>query len=304
MKHIRHAVWVLICVVALVGCKGESDPLIVCLMGDPQLIMVPETPDNVDVAMNDILNLDHDFIAVLGDLAQGDSKYYREYKELILNRSIQPVYSLAGNGDVGAGLSEYQQVTGLPLYYSIYRRGIRFIFLSTVATSGKHAHICHIGSEQLSWLSDELEADKNSTTILFSHPPIFETTWRSEERDHLANPGSMYLSESAQLRRLFHKYPNIKIYAHGHLHHGYGGVDENGRGDYYFEGNVLNISVAATANNQGSSFLFINGNEITVKARNHQTGTWIKTSEYKYSAVSTTLSVGSNKVEGHGSSSL
>ncbi len=292
MKRVIQAILILACVVVLAGCNGEPDPLIVCMMGDPQLIMVPETPDNVNMAMNDILNLDHEFIAVLGDLAQGDSKYYTDYKELILNRSVKPVYSLAGNGDVGAGLSAYRQATGFPLYYSIYRRGIRFIFLSTVATSGKYAHICHIGSEQLSWLTDELEADKNSTTILFSHPPIFETTWHSEERDHLANPGSMYLSESAQLRHLLHEHPNIKIYAHGHLHHGYGGIDEKGRGDYYFEGNVLNISVAATANNQGSSFLFITKDEIMVKARNHQTETWIDTSGYEYSSVSTTLSKG------------
>jgi hypothetical protein len=168
------------------------------------------------------------------------------------------------------------------MYYSIYRRGIRFIFLSTIFFSGNHNHICHLGSEQLSWLRGELDADTSSTTILFSHAPIFETTWHSEERDHLDPPGSMYLSESAELRRLFEVHPNVKVYAHGHLHHTYGVTDEYGRGDYFREGNVLHISVGATANNKGSSFLFIHEDNITVRVRDHASQTWMGACEYHH----------------------
>ena len=110
----------------------DPDQLMVCLLADPQLIMVPETPSYVEMAMNDLSELDHDFIAVLGDLVQNSSHFYKDYKEAVLDKTDKPVYSLAGNGDVGAGLEAYKEATGLPLYYSIYRRGIRFIFLSTV----------------------------------------------------------------------------------------------------------------------------------------------------------------------------
>jgi hypothetical protein len=268
--------------------EGAGNELVVCLMGDPQLGMVPETPRYVDIAMDDLMNLDHEFVAVLGDLVQNRADLYTEYMERILERSEEPVFSLAGNADVGAGLSAYTEATGRPLYYSIYRRGIRFIFLSTLFFSGNHNHICHLGSDQLSWLRGELEADTAATTILFSHPPIFETTWHSEERDHLDPPGSMYLSESPELRKLFGEHPNVKVYAHGHLHHTYGVTDEYGRGDYYREGNVLHISVGATANNKGSSFLFIHENNITVRVRDHANQTWKEDCEYHY-LVQTTL---------------
>jgi len=264
------------------------DKLVICLMADPQLIMVPETPQYVDIAMTDIIDVDHDFMAVLGDLSQNNPDFYVDYKEAVLDRAVRPVYSLAGNADLNAGLSAYMTATALPLYYSIYRRGIRFIFLSTTYFTGVHYHICHLGSEQLSWLEEELNADLTTTTIIFSHPPIFETTWHSEERDHLAAPGSMYLGESAEMRALFSQHENIKIYANGHMHYNYGTVDQYGRDGYFEEGNVLHMSVGASANNCGSSYLFIEKDKIIVKVRDHEHHLWRDEFTYQWDA-STTL---------------
>jgi 3',5'-cyclic AMP phosphodiesterase CpdA len=243
--------------------------------------MVPETPHYVDLAMSDIAELNHDFVAVLGDLAQNSAHFYRDYKEAVLDRSEKPLFSLAGNGDVGAGLDAYQEATGLPLYYSFYRRGIRFIFLSTVRFTGESNHICHLGYEQIKWLRKELKSDTLSTTIVFSHPPIFETTYRSEARDHLAAPGSMYLSESLELREMLRIYTNVKVFAHGHLHHTYGTKDAFGRGGYYSEGDLLHVSVGGTAQNKGSSFLVLEKDKISVRVRDHALKQW--KDEFAYS---------------------
>jgi hypothetical protein len=275
-KHIY--LWIFLPFLAL--CNGvfaqenESEELVVCLMGDPQLIMVPETPRNVALAMNDLAAVEHDFMAVLGDLAQNRAHFYEDYKEAVLDRAQRPVLSLAGNGDVGAGLDAYREATGLPLYYSLYRKGIRFVFLSTIYFTGEHHHICHLGYEQVRWLRKELKSDTLATTVIFSHPPIFETTYHSEERDHLKAPGSMYLAESLELREMFRMFPNVRIFAHGHLHHAYDIKDDFGRGTYYREGDLLFISVPATTNNRGSSFLFIDREKITVKARDHEQQVW------------------------------
>ncbi len=266
----------------------DPDPLIVCLLADPQLIMVPETPRYVELAMNDISGLDFDFIAVLGDLAQNSAHFYKDYKEAVLDKTDKPLYSLAGNGDVGAGLEAYKEATGLPLYYSIYRRGIRFIFLSTVKFTGEFNHICHLEYEQTEWLREELKSDTLSTTIIFSHPPIFETTFHSEERDHLAAPGSMYMSESLELREMFRLHPNVQIFAHGHLHYTYGTKDDFGRGGYFAEEGLLHISVGGTANNKGSSFLFLGKDKITVRVRDHEHKKWVDAYEYQWS-IPTTL---------------
>jgi len=257
-------------------------------MGDPQLIMVPDTPKNVELAMKDLEQVDHDFMAVLGDLSQNRAHFYKDYKEAVLDRAVRPVLSLAGNGDVGAGLDAYQEATGLPLYYSIYRKGIRFIFLSTVHFTGEHNHICHLGYDQIRWLRKELRSDTLTTTVLFSHPPIFETTYKSEERDHLEAPGSMYLAESLELREMFRMYPNVRIFAHGHLHHAYDIKDDHGRGTYYQEGELLHISVAATTNNRGSSFLVFEKDRITAKVRDHENQAWKDEHEYVLN-LSTTL---------------
>lgn len=277
----------LIGLIALNLSAQKQDHLMVCLLADPQLIMVPETPRYVEMAMNDLSGLDHDFIAVLGDLAQNSAHFYKDYKEAVLDKTDKPMYSLAGNGDVGAGLEAYKEATGLPLYYSINRRGIRFIFLSTVKFTGEFNHICHLGYEQTEWLRAELKSDTLSTTVIFSHPPIFETTYHSEERDHLAAPGSMYMNESLELREMFRLFSNVKIFAHGHLHYTYGTKDDFGRGGYFAEEGLLHISVGGTANNKGSSFLFLEKDKIVVRVRDHEHKRWMDAYEYQWTGPTT-----------------
>jgi Icc-related predicted phosphoesterase len=252
----------------------DRSQLVVALMGDPQLHMNPRSLDHVKTAMNDLAEIPHDFLIVLGDLVQNKPEYFVDYERLILEPSTTPVYSIAGNAELGAGLDAYQKCTGLPLHYTIYRRGIRFIFTSVTAVTGPKTHICNLGDEQLAWLRNELASDIRSTTIIAFHAPVFETTWRSEDREALPFPGSMYLKESAEMRAMFAQYPNVKLFVHGHLHHAYGVRDEFGRGEYCLDGGVLHISVGATANNRGSSVLFIGRDKIVAKVRDHANRRW------------------------------
>jgi hypothetical protein len=117
---------------------------------------------------------------------------------------------------------------------------------------------------------------------------MFETTWHSEERDRIKAPGSMYLGESKEMRVLLNTYSNVAIFAHGHLHHRFGVTDEFGRGDYHQEKQVLHVSVGATANGQGSRYLYIERDGIVVKARDHNNKTWRDDLERKLK-VETTL---------------
>ncbi len=254
--------------------KPEIKPLVIALMGDPQIPMVPQTRAHVRTAMEDLRGIPCDFLAVLGDLVQNQAKYYADYRDLILKPATWPVLSLAGNGDCGAGLAAYQKATRLPLYYAIKRRGIRFLFLSTVRTSGKHKHICHLGKEQMTWLEHELAKETDATTVLFSHAPIFETTWHSGDRSGEKMPGSMYLAESEAIRKLFKKHSNIKLFAHGHLHHRYDVRDEYNRSGYCLKNGVLHVSVGATANGQGSSVLFVEPECLVVRVRDHAHKRW------------------------------
>ena len=252
----------------------DRNRLVVALMGDPQLHMNPRSLEHAKTAMDDLAELPHDFLAVLGDLVQNKPEYYVDYQRLILKPSTTPVYSIAGNAELGAGLDAYQECTQLPLYYTIYRRGIRFIFTSVTAVTGPKTHICNLGDKQLTWLRNELASDTKSTTLIAFHAPVFETTWRSEDREALPFPGSMYLKESAEMRAMFARHPNVKLYVHGHLHHAYGVRDESDRGEYCLNGGVLHVSVGATTNNRGSSVLFIERDKIVAKVRDHANRRW------------------------------
>jgi Icc-related predicted phosphoesterase len=260
----------------------DDDHLIVALMADPQLHMNPDSLKHAETAMEDLADLPHDFLVVLGDLVQNKPQYFADYERLILKPSTKPIYSIAGNAELGAGLEAYQECAGLPLYYSIYRRGIRFIFTSVTAVTGPKTHICNLGDEQLAWLRNELASDTTTTTIIAFHAPVFETTWRSEDRESLPFPGSMYLKESAEMRALFAEYPNVKLYIHGHLHHAYGIRDELGRGEYCLEDGVLHVSVGATANNRGSSVLYIGSDKIVAKVRDHANRRWQTKFEFTF----------------------
>jgi len=265
----------------------DSERLVVALMGDPQIHMNPKSPEYARTAMSDIEKVPHDFLVVLGDLVQNNPKFYDDYEAIILEESTRPVFSVAGNADLNCGLGEYQRRTGMPLYFSIYRRGIRFIFLSVTKVTGPKTHICCLGKEQMDWLQSRLAADKEATTVIFHHAPVFETTWRSEDRESLPFPGSMYLQESKQMRELFRRYPNIKVYAHGHLHHTYGVKDEFGRGEYCLENGVLHVSVGATAGNRGSSFLCVEQDRIVMRVRDHSQAKWKDQFEYVLKAKTT-----------------
>jgi Icc-related predicted phosphoesterase len=267
----------------------DRSRLVVPLMGDPQLHMNPRTFEHAKTAMDDLAETPHDFLAVLGDLVQNKPEYYADYERLILRPSTRPVYSIAGNAELNAGLDAYQKCSGLPLYYTIYRRGIRFIFTSVTAVTGPKTHICNLGDEQLAWLRRELASDTKSTTVVAFHAPVFETTWRSEDREAFPFPGSMYLKESAEMRAIFAQHPNVRLYVHGHLHHAYGVRDDFGRGEYCLEDGVLHISVGATANNRGSSVLFIDRDKIVAKVRDHAKRRWRDEFEFTLPA-ETTLS--------------
>ncbi len=266
----------------------DEKALHVILMGDPQFNMMPRTPEFVKIAMDDVATIPHDFMAVLGDLVQNRKERYKDYREGVLDRARKPVYSLPGNGDVGAGLRAYQECTGFPLYYGLKCRGIRFLFLGTLSMTGKSKHICALGHKQMAWLDNQLDRDRKTTTILFSHAPVFETTYHSEDRSDKKFPGSMYLDESAKVRALLKKHDNVVVFGHGHLHHPWPLKDKHGRGAFHLEDGVVHVSVAASANNQGGALISVEKSRIVIRALDHANRKWLKKLEY-VQEVDTTL---------------
>lgn len=140
--------------------------LVVALMGDPQLHVNPRSLDHAKTAMDDLAEIPHDFLVVLGDLVQNKPEYFVDYERLSLEPSTSPVYSIAGNADFGAGLDAYQKCTGLPLHYTIHRRGSSVLFI------GQNKIIAKVRDHAKRRWRDEFEFNLPMDTTLGSFPEL------------------------------------------------------------------------------------------------------------------------------------
>ncbi len=270
------------------GKLALEDALAVCMMGDPQFGINPNTVENATIAMDDLENLPHSSLFVLGDLTQ-HCEYWPDYRLYLEPRALTPLFPMAGNSDLHCGLDRYQYETERPLWYSTTIRGIRFITLSTLSVSGPSHHICSIGPDQLTWLTNELAADTQTTTVIYFHAPLSNTTYGSGDNYDPKNyPFDHYMLESPQVRTLLLNHPNVVAYASGHLHLSYGNLDGEGRGHEHLENGVQHLSVGATAANKGSSCLFVHSDKIISRVRDHDAEDWVETFDVTH-FVTTTL---------------
>ncbi|MEM8711438.1 MAG: hypothetical protein AAGG01_10835 [Planctomycetota bacterium] len=250
-------------------------PLRVLGMGDPQIgCPFGDWARNVPAAMADIQGLDHDLHVVVGDLVQNDASYYLDYESLILQQSPALVHSLAGNGDVGAGLGSYYAATGFSDLHHAYLRGIRLIYLGTTFMSPPppgNQHICHLGPAQLEEFAELLAADTTTTTLVFGHAPIQDTTFRSSFQSDLKE---MWLAESAEVQRLFDEYANVVFYGSGHVHYDYGVVDAFGQDGWHVDRGrgVIHHSIGDACTGHGSTVIEVFPDGIRLRVRDHQSG--------------------------------
>lgn len=280
---------------------GHKDKLVAALIGDPQYYHDPPNDtniyshfaslDNAISTFDDLKDVPHDFLVVLGDLVWPHPNFWYYHHEYTVKMATRPLYLISGNAEfyLADTAGNFTKQTGLSLDpYKVVNRGIRFIFLHTTGVKtgkgqrpGDH-HQCQMGEKAMDWLKKELASDTKSTTIVFFHAPIFNTTYDSGgligERHRMV--------ESEEMRALFEKYPDVKVFANGHLHyHNYGEIDSEGRGQYKLEGNVLHITVGQPPN---TLFLIIEKEKIYTLLRNNKTKEWYAKYGYTYN-VETTL---------------
>ncbi|RLD10840.1 MAG: hypothetical protein DRI44_04975 [Chlamydiae bacterium] len=267
---------------------GETNKLIVAMLGDTQFgfptgVNPEPALSNAVFTMMDISNLTHDFFIVAGDLIQPNVNFWPYHHKYIEGMATRPQYFIAGNAERYLTLENYAKETGFPIGgYTVEKRGIRFIFLNTAETSGKTAHICHVGDEQMKWLRKELASNTNITTFILFHAPMLNSTYGSHKENEF------YMKESTEMRHLFKKYPNIVFIGNGHMHHQYTqSPDSNGRDSFAIESNVFFVSLPRPPQ---SFFVEIYNDEIIVRPRNSQKKVWESVAAYGSNhTVSTTL---------------
>lgn len=272
---------------------ASPTPLKILAMGDPQIgCSFGNWAVEVPAAMSDIRTLDHDRHVIVGDLVQTDASLYADYQNLIVDEATRPLLTLAGNSDLIAGLPAYYAATGFPDIHDEYIRGIRMIFMGTTAISPPPpggGHICHLGLPQLQELAQMLRRDPWTTTLLFGHAPVRDTTWRSG-----FEPGrnEMWLAESEALERLLGTYSNVVFYGSGHVHYNYVNVDSLGYDGWHLDTRrgVVHHSIGDSCKGNGSTLIEVHPDGIALRVRDHRdgNGVWRDSLERRY-AFPTTL---------------
>lgn len=156
---------------------------------------------------------DVDFIAVAGDITQsGTREHLATYKAIVDEFSPNTrVYETSGNHEgQQKNLSEYiSEYTGESVYYSFTHGNDVFIMVGNTAAAGEI-----FTTEELQWLYETLEANKDKRCFVFQHVPSDTTSGNAlGVYEHDIWDGV----DAAVYESLVKHYPNI-IWFHGHSH--------------------------------------------------------------------------------------
>jgi 3',5'-cyclic-AMP phosphodiesterase len=160
------------------------------------------------------------------------------FHSILKNENSLPIYHCIGNHDVWGwfikndkpdadklyGKQWVAQTLQLPKrYYSFSRDKWHFIILDSTQLNPAGGYIAYIDPEQLDWLQQELEQTKDKFICIVSHIPILSICAglfleKTEANGDLRILRNLMHTDFLSLKKIFLKYPNIKICLSGHIH--------------------------------------------------------------------------------------
>lgn len=160
------------------------------------------------------------FTCICGDLTNnGNDTQLARYKALVDANARTPIYAIAGNHDsytYNADIeTQIEAYTGKPLYYSFSHGNDVFIMLGIKSEGALFT------TEELSWLRETLEANKDKRCFIFQH--CF-TGYETEAT--CGNANGIYHSycwsgdgqaQLTEFKSLLAQYENT-VFFHGHSH--------------------------------------------------------------------------------------
>lgn len=183
-----------------------------------------------------------DFTCVCGDLTNfGRVDEYEHYKEMVDTYSPDtPVYAIAGNhdatdayngGDAALTLT-YDGITpytGNPLYYTFTQGNDLFVMMGLRRWNYGYVNEDPFSVEELQWLYDTLEANRDKRCFVFQHALRFDGCGRPYGGSPTGNllsveQGQVFLS-------IVSHYPNV-IWFHGHSHTCFDSQEDNDIANY------------------------------------------------------------------------
>lgn len=169
-----------------------------------------------------------DFTCICGDLTNfGRVDEYEHYKAMVdAYSSDTPVYATEGNhdatdayngGDAALTLT-YDGVTpytGNPLYYTFTQGNDLFVMVGQRRWDYGYANEDLFSVEELQWLYDTLEANRNKRCFVFQHALRFDGCGRPYGGSPTGN--LLGVEQGQVFQSIVSHYPNV-IWFHGHSH--------------------------------------------------------------------------------------
>lgn len=159
-----------------------------------------------------VMNSNEDilFTCICGDLTQyGNQEEMEDYRDFVAAHSAKPVYAITGNHDVPSA-AVIEAYTGNPLYYSFRQGEDVFIMLGMQTDTAGAA----FSTEELQWLYQTLEANRNRRCFLFEHLNPDNSSGNAFGIYHYDIWDG---TEKTVFESLMHHYPNVLLF-HGHTH--------------------------------------------------------------------------------------
>lgn len=186
-----------------------------------------------------------DFTCICGDLTNyGNVSEYEHYRDMVETYSPNvPVYAISGNHDstmegtndnkVGASLTLTKDgitpYTGNPLYYSFTHGSDVFIMIGQSKWAYGQANADPFLVEELQFLYDTLEANRDKRCFVFQHCLRFDGCGKpyakAPTNDLLAS------TQGAVFKSIVSHYPNV-IWFHGHSHMAFDSQEDNDIANY------------------------------------------------------------------------
>jgi 3',5'-cyclic AMP phosphodiesterase CpdA len=161
------------------------------------------------------------------------------FHTVLKNENSLPVYHCIGNHDVWGWFIKNDKPEADKLYgkvwvvetlempkryYSFTKDQWHFIVLDSTQLNPAGGYIAYLDPEQLSWLQSELEqTPKDKFICIVSHIPILSICAglffdKTETNGDLKIQRNLMHTDFLALKKIFIKYPNIKVCLSGHIH--------------------------------------------------------------------------------------
>ncbi len=160
------------------------------------------------------------------------------FQSLLKQENSLPVYHCIGNHDVWGWFIksdslkadtlygkqwavEVQQLPGR--YYSFTKDKWHFMVLDSTQLNPEGGYIAYIDPQQLDWVKQELEKNKDKFICMVSHIPLLSICAglffnKTETNGDLKILRNLMHTDFIELKKLFLQYPNIKACLSGHIH--------------------------------------------------------------------------------------